>query len=328
MTSGQSGRVFAEFDGKGSLPRLMERLLAAQKKDWPDLRKNCLSLEKRLVRELSSGESALRVECNPGRITSTSANTDARSVSGRPCFLCLDNLPSAQKGILYRGEYLVLCNPFPIFESHFTVANLEHTPQNFEGSLEAFLSLLADLGPRFTIFYNGPECGASAPDHLHFQACPSGVIPVESLRFPPADRPSSLAGCAIQAVEDVGRSMVLVESRDTSAMKAALLEIVDALKKRAAGKTEPLLNMIAWKAGKAYRAVLVPRRKFRPDCYYAAGEERVLVSPAAVEMGGLIITPLERDVAAMDFARASAILREVSLGLDSIKETLADLQLT
>ena len=326
--SSQTDRIFAEFDGGGSLPRMMERLLAAQKKAWSDLQKNYLSLEKRLVRELSSGASILRVEFNPGRINSTSANTDALAVSSRACFLCRENLPPAQKGILYRGKYLVLCNPYPIFDNHFTVANLEHTPQNIQGSIEAFLSLLTDLGPQFTIFYNGPECGASAPDHLHFQACPSGVIPVESVRYLPAERASSFAGCGIYAVEDAGRAMVLVESPDTAAIKAALLKIIDSLKKRAAGKTEPLLNMIAWKAGGAYRAVLFPRRKFRPDCYYAAGEERVLVSPAAVEMGGLIITPLERDFGSMDFARASAILREVSAGRDFIMEVLAGLQLT
>jgi len=326
--SSQTDRIFAEFDGGGSLPRMMERLLAAQKKAWSDLQKNYLSLEKRLVRELSSGASILRVEFNPGRINSTSANTDALAVSSRACFLCRENLPPAQKGILYRGKYLVLCNPYPIFDNHFTVANLEHTPQNIQGSIEAFLSLLTDLCPQFTIFYNGPECGASAPDHLHFQACPSGVIPVESVRYLPAERASSFAGCGIYAVEDAGRAMVLVESPDTAAIKAALLKIIDSLKKRAAGKTEPLLNMIAWKAGGAYRAVLFPRRKFRPDCYYAAGEERVLVSPAAVEMGGLIITPLERDFGSMDFARASAILREVSAGRDFIMEVLAGLQLT
>jgi hypothetical protein len=326
--SSQTDRIFAEFEGGGSLPRMMERLLAAQKKAWSDLQKNYLSLEKRLVRELSSGASILRVEFNPGRINSTSSNTDALAVSSRACFLCRENLPPAQKGILYRGKYLVLCNPYPIFDNHFTVANLEHTPQNIQGSIEAFLSLLTDLGPQFTIFYNGPECGASAPDHLHFQTCPSGVIPVESVRCLPADRASSFAGCGIYAVEDAGRAMVLVESPDTAAIKAALLKIIDSLKKRAAGKTEPLLNMIAWKAGGAYRAVLFPRRKFRPDCYYAAGEERVLVSPAAVEMGGLIITPLERDFGSMDFARASAILREVSAGRDFIMEILAGLKLT
>lgn len=326
--SNEADRIFAEFDGGCSLPGMMESLLAAQKQAWPDLRKNYLSLEKRLVRELTSGNSVLRVELNPGRITSTSANTDARSVSSRPCFLCLDNLPPAQKGILYRGEYLVLCNPYPIFEKHFTVSSLEHTPQNFQGSVEAFLSLLTDLGPRYTIFYNGPECGASAPDHLHFQACPSGVIPIESVRHLPAHRTLCLAGCGIYAVEDTGRAMALVESPDTSAIKAVLLKIIDSLKKRAAGKTEPLLNIIAWKAAEVYRVALFPRSKFRPDCYYASGEERVLVSPAAVEMGGLIVTPLERDFAAMDFARASAILREVSMSRDFMTETLADLQLT
>lgn len=326
--SSQGDRIFAEFDGVGSLPAMMERLLAAQKKDWPDLRKNCLSLEKRLVRELSSGNSVLRAEFNPGRINSTSANTDARTISSRPCFLCRENLPSAQQGILYRAEYLVLCNPYPIFKSHFTVANLGHTPQNIQGSIGAFLSLLTDLGPLFTIFYNGPECGASAPDHLHFQACPSGVIPVESAGYLPADRALSIAGCGVCAVEDAGRTMVLVESRDTAAIKTALLKIIDALKKRAAGKTEPLLNIIAWKTRYAFRAALFPRSKFRPDCYYAEGEERVLVSPAAVEMGGVIITPLEKDFASMDFARASAILGEVSMGRASILEALAGLGIT
>ena len=112
----------------------------------------------------------IKVQFNPGRLISTAAKVDAASIKERKCFLCPENLPPAQRGIPYDGDFLVLCNPFPIFPEHFTISSLRHTPQLIRDSFAALLSLTRDLGSRYAVLYNGPKCGASAPDHLHFQA--------------------------------------------------------------------------------------------------------------------------------------------------------------
>ena len=67
----------------------------------------------------------------------------------------------------------------PVFSPHFTVSHLDHRPQAIAEQIDAFLRLMADFGSGWTVLYNGPRCGASAPDHLHFQAVPSGQMPIE-----------------------------------------------------------------------------------------------------------------------------------------------------
>ena len=137
------------------------------------------SLDSVKVREIHCDGFSTLLQFNPKRIVSTSANVDDKSVRERKCFLCLENLPEEQKGVLYRDEFLILCNPAPIFPRHFTISTVRHTPQEIGKFIGTLLSLAKELSPEFTVFYNGPRCGASAPDHMHFQASPSWSIPVE-----------------------------------------------------------------------------------------------------------------------------------------------------
>lgn len=312
-----NNRIFDICTDGGELGAMLHRLLAAQKNDWPELKKNYAQLESRQTRTLGdAGAGRIVLQCNPARIGSTLARTDSRSLKERKCFLCLENLPPEQQGILYRDDYLVLCNPYPIFAKHFTIACLEHKPQAIAGSFDAFLSMTADAGPEFTIFYNGPRCGASAPDHLHFQACPSGQLPIE--KDLPEDGPPLLksGGWEVRVAERTGRGIIVIKARDIAPASAALIKTISAL--QAGSPEEPFLNMIARKETGGYRVLVFPRRKFRPDCFYREGDARIAVSPAAVELGGLIITPLQQDFDSLDFAGAVSILKEVSLDAASI----------
>ncbi len=314
-------RIFGSFQGRGSLPRLLSGLLDDQKALWPDLAGNYRCLEATRARDLVSGAGTLRLQFNPARIVSTAARTGEEHIRRRRCFLCAENLPSAQKGVLYRDGYIVLCNPFPIFRNHFTVAKLTHEPQMISGSLGTLLSLAADLGAGYTVFYNGPKCGASAPDHMHFQACTAGQMPIEGLV--PA-RPPDLKtrNSELHVIDTAGRGIALLRSKSLEDAAAALGSIIGSLK-TLPGDDEPLLNLICRYEGGQFRSMIFPRRKFRPDCYYREDSAKVLVSPAAVEMGGLLVLPRESDYASLGFEQAASILREVSFDGASILKMLA-----
>ena len=121
----------------------------------------------------------MKVQFNPGRYISTSAKVDEKSINDRKCFLCPANLPEEQKGILYEEEYLILGNPFPIFPEHFTIPNINHVPQQIKNNFPLMLKLTKDLSKHYVVLYNGPKCGASAPDHFHFQAGTKNFMPIE-----------------------------------------------------------------------------------------------------------------------------------------------------
>lgn len=317
------GKLFEIYKGDEDLSSLLLRLLAAQKNEWPDLRNNCEQLENRQTRLLSGpGADRLLLQCNPARIGSTLAKVDNRSLKERECFLCIENLPPGQKGILYRRNYLILCNPFPIFDKHFTVACVAHKPQDITGSLPDLLSLTADLGPDFTVFYNGPQCGASAPDHLHFQACPSGQLPIENELD--ESRPPLLASDSrdIHVIERTGRGIIVVNAWNIDSATAASKSVITALQQEGPPAAEPLLNIIARNEDGAFKIAIFPRRKFRPDCFYLEGEKRIAVSPAAVELGGLIVTPFPKDFEKLDFDTVVSIFKEVSLDGASLVKLL------
>ncbi|MEN6463907.1 MAG: DUF4922 domain-containing protein [Syntrophaceae bacterium] len=318
-TKPAGSRIFESHDGGKGLGDMLERLLAAQKEDWPELQINYAGLGERQSRTLAgAGAGRIVLQCNPARIRSTMAKVDGQSLRERKCFLCTGNLPPGQKGILYRGDYLALCNPYPIFEKHFTIACIDHRPQSITDSLDRFLLLAGDAGPAYTVFYNGPQCGASAPDHLHFQACPSGRLPIENEdldKEPPLFKSNDRE---VRIAERTGRGIILVTAPGIEQAKAATADVISALRHAAPTGTEPLLNIIARQENGAFRVMVFPRRKFRPDCFYLEGEKRIAVSPAAVELGGLIITPLQKDFDLLDFTGAVSILKEVSLDRESI----------
>jgi diadenosine tetraphosphate (Ap4A) HIT family hydrolase len=175
-------KVFSCFNSayqNAELPKLCSELFAQQQSTWQQMAEGYASLEFIRIREIICNGCTVKVQFNPKRIISTGADVDPAIINKRKCFLCLENLPEAQQGIQYRDDFLILCNPVPIFPRHFTISSIRHIPQDFKFSVDTMLDIARDISPDYSIFYNGPECGASAPDHLHFQATPRRAIPVE-----------------------------------------------------------------------------------------------------------------------------------------------------
>ncbi len=175
---------------------------------------------------------SIRLQYNPGRIKSSLADVGERNAKERQCFLCLDHLPEGQKGILYRSEYLILCNPMPVFSSHFTISHLDHRHQAIAEHIDTLLQLMTDFGSDWTVLYNGPKCGASAPDHLHFQAGPSGKMPIE--KEIQEERRLTLMtqvdSVLLYRVRDLGREVIVLEGDDPMAVSRAFKDFLNALK--------------------------------------------------------------------------------------------------
>ena len=241
----------------------------------------------------------VKVQFNPGRLTSTVAKVDAASIKERKCFLCTDNLPPAQRGIPCDGEYLLLCNPFPIFPEHFTISSVHHTPQVIRGSFAALLNLARDLGSRYTVLYNGPRCGASAPDHLHFQAGNRSYLPIDGEygALKKAHGTPLLETDRLRAygLEQCLRRIITLESPDAGALVSAFGAVYETFQEGGTPGEEPMLNILGFYTSGEWQIHVFPRARHRPSFYFKEGEEQLLFSPAAVELGGICTTPRERD---------------------------------
>ena len=323
-------RIFASFDGSRDDPALSGLcldLLAQQKISWPLLRDAYAAQDSAQIREISANGFSVKLQFNPRRIISSAAAVDPASISRRPCFLCVENLPEAQKGILYRQTYLILCNPAPIFSQHYVVSNRRHIPQSIEKNMDAFLLLAKDFGSGLSVFYNGPRCGASAPDHLHFHAVPSDMMPIEKeIR---EDRNKILIrkveGVSILTSMSLSRPIIIVEGKELRSVETALLKAVEAMKETLPASDEPMMNLLCAYDGTQWQVLIIPRRKHRPEAYYREGDERILISPGMVDMGGLIITPVEKDFNAIDAEQIGNIFKEVSMDDDTFAKIMATL---
>jgi ribosomal protein S18 acetylase RimI-like enzyme/diadenosine tetraphosphate (Ap4A) HIT family hydrolase len=319
-------KTYAAFDeGKRCLPGLCLELLSEQKKTWQDLREGYESLRNVRERDLSCGGFSVRLQYNPGRIKSSLAGVMEKRAPERRCFLCMDHLAESQKGIFYRREYLILCNPMPVFPSHLIVSHLDHRFQAIAEAIDLFLRLMGDFGSDWTILYNGPRCGASAPDHLHFHVCPSGQMPIEKemRRENGVTLTKQVDGVLIYRLRDLGREVILLEGNDPMAVGSAFRMFLNILKKVLLVDEEPMVNIAGLQKEGRWLLVIFPRRKHRPEAFFREEDARVLVSPGVIDMGGLLITPVEKDFERLDGAEVENIYREVSLGEKAVERVIA-----
>ena len=288
----------------------LESLFERQMGLWPEAARRYRELQNIETKEIDLDGMPVRVQFNPARAVSTLARTDAAAIKARPCFLCRDNRPAQQEALPFEGcdgrRYEVLVNPFPIFPEHYTVPAVEHTPQRIAGRFPDMLRL-AEAFPDMVVFYNGPESGASAPDHFHFQMGCRGFLPVEThfdrLRPVTGMRPGS-AVIAVTSAYIPG--LPVITAPDGASATAAFLRVLRSLPVSPA-TGEPQLNILCWKNGTDYRIVVIPRKAHRPSCYFAPEDRAVHISPASVDLGGVFIVPVEED-----FRRVNAqVLKDI-----------------
>lgn len=270
-------------------------LIERQLDRWPEARQNFFRLGEARRKPLAMGALKGAAQLNPARIRSTAVATDPRSVAERPCFLCSGNRPPEQTTTEdFLPGWHLLVNPFPILPVHFTIASASHTPQN-EIPLE--MAAMAEQAPSLAFFFNGAKAGASAPDHLHVQAVLAEELPL--LRLVAERHPASCGGFLPSTGFGLELPFHFVSAVVTPDLQGMLTlsKIPEICGLDTYGNPDKgLVNAFFWIGNEGYlRAVVVPRKAHRPACYYAEDDSRMLVSPGAIDMAGLVILPHEHD---------------------------------
>lgn len=300
-------------------------LIQQQSQGWQLAKTNYEALKQVREKIFSFKGFEIRVQFNPARIVSSAAKVDSQSIKARPCFLCAANLPVEQTSLPFGKEYTVLLNPFPIFPTHLTMPTLKHTDQSIRQRYADMLDMAFAL-PDYSIFYNGPKCGASAPDHAHFQAGNKGFLPIEK-------EVSTLArqsiwknsGIEVFSLRSWLRSNILIQSDTISSATDAFESIYKALEVKE-GEIEPRLNVIAWYDNKQWTTCIFLRSKHRPSCFDAVGDSNILLSPASVDLGGVMITPLEKDFDKITAQDIEKIFAEVCIADSKMDELISRLK--
>ena len=295
-----------------------DSLFNSQLNNWELLKKNYQALKKIQTKSFWFDGFKLKVQFNTERLKSTSADVDSKSVLNRECFLCLKNLPEEQKGIVIQDNYVILCNPYPIFPQHFTIAELNHKPQRIQNCFIDFLEITKLLSPKYSLIYNGPACGASAPDHLHFQAGTKQFIPVENdIHQMKNDFGKILKEDEITTtsfINDGLRRIIFIESTKIKSIEKTFSMIIDEYKILTDSNSEPMLNLIcSYNQEFGWNLIIFLRSKHRPELFYKEDPEKLLISPAAIDLGGVVVTPREIDFNKTDKLLLERIFNEVSL---------------
>ena len=303
----------------------ISRFFNRQLEMWEDARHRFRDLKHVEVRQLSD---QLKVQFNPARIVSTGAKIDKHTLGERPCFLCERNRPKEQMTKQIDDHFQLLVNPFPILPVHFTIPATKHQPQSIYrhyGEMHRLLSLHSEL----MVFYNGPKCGASAPDHLHFQAGTSGVLPLQTnwqrLSRSLTDVISLNDEEKISVLRDFLVPAFVIISKSEDSDEELFHRLYRSMPMRG-DESEPMMNIIAWRKGDEFISVVIPREKHRPDAYFAEGEAQMMVSPGALDMAGLIITPREEDFNKINLDKATALLRECGISAEKMEAIVSNLK--
>lgn len=302
---------------KASWDKKIGYLYAQQLIEWPTAKNSYEQFHSVKKKSISFDDFRIDLQFNPARVRSTCADINQGAIAERPCFLCYKNLPTEQKGFEILKKYLLLINPYPIFENHLTLSDPTHKPQAIIGRINDMLSLAKEL-ESYTIFYNGPHCGASAPDHFHFQAVQKNTMPIDTeFDYLKKYKSRNLVyedDIRIIQLKSYLRKPLIFESEYREPIDYFFSKVYNQLHLDEISN-EPMINLLANYQNGNYRLTLFIRSKQRPSHYYKEDPERILVSPACVEMGGLIVTPREEDFQKINKENLSEIFKETCSNL-------------
>jgi hypothetical protein len=290
----------------------LEELFKRQARAWPQLAKGIEGLARAQTRPVRIDWFDILIRHIPHRVASTTAPVDRESVAKRPCFLCAENLPPEEEGLQFDENFTIYCNPFPIVDRHLTIAHREHGLQRIANQFGSMLDLAAAL-PGYFVVYNGPECGASAPDHMHFQAGSRRLFPIEK-------DTADLTGVT---VPNYARNVFLFRGRDRSALIDRMDRVIDLLAEATGKRPEPMVNIAVFHDRGEWVAYLFPRGKHRPAVFHT-GE--LTVSPASIDLCGIFVVPLSHDFERITGEAIAAIFREVTLPDDQFQRVAEKLE--
>jgi hypothetical protein len=313
----------------------VDALFREQRARWPALARGLEALDRALVREVSLGSATLLLQHNPLRLTSTTAVVEDDVVRQRPCFLCPQHLPVEEGGLAYGREYVILCNPYPILDKHVTIVHREHIPQALDGRFDVLLDLAAALAPDFFLLYNGPKCGASAPDHLHFQAALRARLPI-ARNFAERQLVIREPEIAIFRTISYPAPTVICRATDRRRLSLWIAEMLAALAELTGSPDEPMINLIVFAEtmlrnasgtpSPIWTVLVFPRARHRPSCFFAEEPRRLLISPAAIDLAGLVVVPIREHFERVTSEDLQRIFSEVALPKGLFEELVARLR--
>lgn len=307
----------ATFTKGNSIVDRLRALLDHQLDNWSLAAKNYKSLNSIQTKSLIIDNEKVIIQHNPERVTSTTANVEENVVKNRKCILCEENLPEEQRYLNYYKEYRFLVNPYPILKEHFTVAKTKHTPQALMDYFNDLLLISRDVGERYAVLYNGSKCGASLPEHLHFQIGNKDQLPiVDQVNFAldkNADIVAATNKIKIASINSFKRKSFVAESNDSVEILNFFSILNSFLKKVQTDIEEPKLNIVSLYDRKKWKVIIFLRKLHRPSCYYKTDESQILVSPASIDLSGLIVVPRKEDIEKLTSNIIKEIYREVSI---------------
>jgi diadenosine tetraphosphate (Ap4A) HIT family hydrolase len=324
-------RVIIKFVEENNFSDAAKRLFELQKEQWSMLAAGFKSLGTIKSKSFQFDGFKIKAQFNAGRMTSTSAKVDPKSISERKCFLCLQNLPTEQKGILYNNKYIILCNPFPIFPTHFTFTHKEHQPQRINDTFPDMLDLSKDISKYYSVIYNGPRCGASAPDHLHFQAGNKLFMPIDDefhqIKNEYGKEIFEDDDISVFSVDDGLRKFISIEGMDKDSVVNAFNKFFKNYSELMNEEQEPMINLVSfYEEEYGWRIIIFLRAKHRPALFFAESDEKILVSPAAIDLGGVVIFPREEDFNRITKEKIGEIFKEVFVNKEVLEKLIDKLK--
>jgi ATP adenylyltransferase/5',5'''-P-1,P-4-tetraphosphate phosphorylase II len=300
----------SEPDFRGLVEGLAEQQLAT----WPMLRDAVAGLARVEYKRLRVKGSDVLAQFNPQRIVSTAAKVDAAAIKQRPCFLCAENLPPEERGIAFGADFVALFNPFPVLPQHLVITSRRHIPQTIDGNFGTLLDLALDLGGEFFVVYNGAACGASAPDHLHFQACERKSLPIiREIETWERQSLSNDSGVETFTLKDYRLNALIAQGNDRGVMSEWFERALRLMAEVTGAESEPMINLVVTRDGDRWTVIVFPRGKHRPNRYFADGDAKLTVSPAAIDLAGVLVVPQPDHFAKITSRDAEEIYAEVTL---------------
>lgn len=263
-----------------------------------------------------------RIQYNPRRVISSTADTSPAAIASRKCFLCADNRPKEQFHLGFEGRkgrnYHIQINPYPIFRGHLVIVRDEHIPQEIWHHFPDMLDFAARYKD-YLVFYNGPSSGASAPDHLHFQAIPKHNLPLEDVVDEFLDHPgeplATVKDASLYKFDGYARGVFALKATTSKSLAKLFYRLLDCTD-RGKGEEEPMFNLYAYVKNGEYRTIVVMRSAKRSHHFYSEGADHLTISPGAADIAGLFVAPFREDYDKADTALLEELLSEVCISED------------
>lgn len=306
-----------------------ELFIENQLAKWQTARTNHEALNQIETRRFELAGNTITVQFNPARAVSTCAKVDKSSIEARKCFLCPENKPNEQDEIIISLDepFSLRINPYPILPGHLTISSLKHQDQvladktirQLPGKLISWLEEY--FASDYVLFYNGAKCGASAPDHFHFQAVKQSDVPViqqwerlmeTAVREKEIKTENGNTYSSFQITSYICPIQVFICNHSADILPEMINQYLQSLPLHE-GESEPRYNLFAWQdKQRGLTMAYFPREKHRPACYTATGGEQLLVSPGALDMAGLLVTPRKEDFYKITESDITQIYKEVA----------------